>query len=286
MRWEDERRSENVEDQRGASLGNGVKFAGGGIGVVVIVVIALLMGVDPSQLLQQMPSSNAVAPSSGPVQSSPEEDRLKDFVSVVLADTEDTWGELFRAGGRQYVDPKLVLFSGAVQSACGFARAAVGPFYCPADQRVYIDLGFYRDLRERFHAPGDFAEAYVIAHEVGHHVQNLLGISDKVHAAQQRGSESQANALSVRLELQADCLAGVWANHADRARHILEAGDVAQGLNAASQIGDDRMQMRARGYVSPESFTHGSSEQRVRWFKRGLETGATKSCDTFGVAQQ
>lgn len=285
MKWEDERRSENVEDLRGASFGGGMKLAGGGIGVVIIVVIAMLMGVDPSQLLQQLPSSNAVAPSSGPVQSSPEEDRLKDFVSVVLADTEDTWGELFRAGGRQYVDPKLVLFSGAVQSACGFAQAAVGPFYCPADQKVYIDLSFYRDLRSRFQAPGDFAEAYVIAHEVGHHVQNLLGISDKVHAAQQRASESQANALSVRVELQADCLAGVWANHADRARHILESGDVEQGLNAASQIGDDRMQMRARGYVSPESFTHGSSEQRVRWFKRGLESGIIKSCDTFSVAQ-
>ena len=285
MKWEDERRSDNVEDLRGASFGGGMKLAGGGIGLVIIVVIAMLMGVDPSQLLQQLPTSNAVAPSSGPVQSSPEEDRLKDFVSVVLADTEDTWGELFRAGGRQYVDPKLVLFSGAVQSACGFAQAAVGPFYCPADQKVYIDLSFYRDLRSRFQAPGDFAEAYVIAHEVGHHVQNLLGISDKVHAAQQRASESQANALSVRVELQADCLAGVWANHADRARHILESGDVEQGLNAAAQIGDDRMQMRSRGYVSPDSFTHGSSEQRVRWFKRGLESGNIKSCDTFSVAQ-
>jgi hypothetical protein len=172
-----------------------------------------------------------------------------------------------------------------VQSACGFAQAAVGPFYCPADHKVYIDLSFYRDLRERFHAPGEFAEAYVIAHEVGHHVQNLLGISNKVHAAQQRGSEQHANALSVRLELQADCLAGVWAHHADRARHILEAGDIEAGLNAASQIGDDRMQLRARGYVSPDSFTHGSSEQRVRWFKRGLETGGTKSCDTFATAQ-
>jgi len=285
VKWEDERRSDNVEDLRGASFGGGMKLAGGGIGLVIIVVIAMLMGVDPSQLLQQLPTSNAVAPSSGPVQSSPEEDRLKDFVSVVLADTEDTWGELFRAGGRQYVDPKLVLFSGAVQSACGFAQAAVGPFYCPADQKVYIDLSFYRDLRSRFQAPGDFAEAYVIAHEVGHHVQNLLGISDKVHAAQQRASESQANALSVRVELQADCLAGVWANHADRARHILESGDVEQGLNAAAQIGDDRMQMRSRGYVSPDSFTHGSSEQRVRWFKRGLESGNIKSCDTFSVAQ-
>ena len=179
-----------------------------------------------------------------------------------------------------------MLFSGAVQSACGFAQAAVGPFYCPADHKVYIDLSFYRDLRERFHAPGEFAEAYVIAHEVGHHVQNLLGISNKVHAAQQRGSEQQANALSVRLELQADCLAGVWAYHADRARHILEAGDIESGLNAASQIGDDRLQMQARGYVSPDSFTHGSSEQRVRWFKRGLDSGNTKSCDTFATAQR
>jgi len=200
---------------------------------------------------------------------------------VVLADTEDTWRELFRAAGRQYVDPKLVLFTGAVQSACGFAQAAVGPFYCPSDQKVYIDLDFYRELRERFHAPGDFAQAYVIAHEVGHHVQNLLGISEKVHAAQMQGSDARAHALSVRLELQADCLAGVWAYHTDRARHILEQGDVEQALNAAAQIGDDRMQMRARGYVSPESFTHGSSEQRVRWFKTGMETGSVKACNTF-----
>ncbi|HYL17534.1 MAG TPA: neutral zinc metallopeptidase [Burkholderiales bacterium] len=285
MRWEDERRSENVEDERGRSFG-GVGMVGGGIGTIVIVVVALLLGVDPRALLQQLPSgSNVPAQTQRPVQSSPEEDKLKDFVSVVLADTEDTWRELFKASGRQYEDPKLVLFSGAVQSACGFAQAAVGPFYCPADHKVYIDLGFYRELRERFHAPGEFAEAYVIAHEVGHHVQNLLGISDKVHAAQQRGSEQHANALSVRLELQADCLAGVWAYHADRARHILEAGDIEAGLNAASQIGDDRMQLRARGYVSPDSFTHGSSEQRVRWFKRGLETGGTKACDTFATAQ-
>jgi len=285
VRWEDERRSENVEDERGRSFG-GVGMVGGGIGTIVIVVVALLLGVDPRALLQQLPSGSDVpAQTQRPVPSSPEEDKLKDFVSVVLADTEDTWRELFKASGRQYEDPKLVLFSGAVQSACGFAQAAVGPFYCPADHKVYIDLGFYRELRERFHAPGEFAEAYVIAHEVGHHVQNLLGISDKVHAAQQRGSEQRANALSVRLELQADCLAGVWAYHADRARHILEAGDVDAGLNAASQIGDDRMQLRARGYVSPDSFTHGSSEQRVRWFKRGLETGSTKACDTFASAQ-
>lgn len=283
MRWEDERRSDNVEDRRGMSVGRGL--AGGGIGTVVIVVVALLFGVDPRVLLQQMPTGSTVAPSGAPPQGAPRNDPLKDFVSVVLADTEDTWKELFRAGGRTYAEPKLVLFSGAVESACGYAEAAVGPFYCSADQKVYIDLSFYRDLRDRFQAPGDFAEAYVIAHEVGHHVQNLLGISNKVHSAQQRASEAQAKALSVRMELQADCLAGVWAHHADRARHILEAGDVDEALNAASQIGDDRMQMRARGYVSPESFTHGSAQQRKRWFTTGLESGSTKQCDTFGTAQ-
>jgi predicted metalloprotease len=284
MRWGDERRSENVEDQRGMSFG-GIGLAGGGIGTIVIVVVALLLGVDPRAILQQTSQNAAPTQQSGPVQSTPEEDKLKDFVSAVLGSTEDTWGELFKQSGRQYVDPKLVLFRGAVQSACGFAQAAVGPFYCPGDQKVYIDLGFYEELRNRFHAPGDFAEAYVIAHEVGHHVQNLLGISDKVAQAQQRGSREQANALSVRVELQADCLAGVWANHADASRHILERGDLESGLNAASAIGDDRLQMQSRGYVSPESFTHGSSQQRVRWFKRGLETGSVKECDTFKTAQ-
>jgi predicted metalloprotease len=282
MRWEDERRSENVEDQRGMSFG-GIGLAGGGIGTVVIVIVALLLGVDPRALLQSTQSS-APAPSSHPVQSTPEEDKLKDFVSAVLGSTEDTWTQIFKQAGRTYVDPKLVLFRGAVQSACGFSQAAVGPFYCPGDQKVYIDLSFYEELRTRFHAPGDFAEAYVIAHEVGHHVQNLLGISEKVTDAMQRGSREQASALSVRMELQADCLAGVWANKADAARHILEQGDVESGLNAASQIGDDKMQMRARGYVSPESFTHGSSAQRVRWFRQGLESGSVKQCDTFKTA--
>jgi uncharacterized protein len=284
VRWGGGRRSDNVEDRRGMSMG-GVGVAGGGIGVVVVVIVALLLGVDPRVVLQQMPTGSTVSPSGTPAQTAAQDDPMKEFVSVVLADTEDTWRQLFQAGGKTYVEPTLVLFSGAVQSACGFAQAAVGPFYCPADQKVYIDLSFYADLRDRFKAPGDFAEAYVIAHEVGHHVQNLLGISDKVHAAQQRASESQARGLSVRLELQADCLAGVWAHHADRSRHVLEAGDIEEGLNAASQIGDDRMQMRSRGYVSPESFTHGSSQQRVSWFKRGLESGTTGSCDTFGVAQ-
>jgi len=281
---ENERRRENVEDQRGRSFG-GIGLAGGGIGTVVIVIVALMLGVDPRAILQQTQQNTEPSSTSRPVESSPEEDKLKEFVSAVLGSTEDTWGELFQKSGRTYSDPKLVLFRGAVQSACGFAKSAVGPFYCPGDQKVYIDLGFYEELRSRFHAPGDFAEAYVIAHEVGHHVQNLLGISNKVAQAQQRSSPEQANALSVRVELQADCLAGVWANHADAARHILEQGDIESGLNAASAIGDDRMQMQSRGYVSPESFTHGSSEQRVRWFKRGLENGSVKECDTFKAAQ-
>jgi len=209
------------------------------------------------------------------------QDELGDFVAAVLGDTEDTWHEIFREMGQTYEEPRLVLFSDMVQSACGFNQAAVGPFYCPADQKVYIDLGFYRDLRDRFRAPGDFAQAYVIAHEIGHHVQTLLGISQRVHRARSRAGQVEANALSVRQELQADCFAGVWANHAHRARQLLEEGDVEEGLNAASQIGDDRMQQRAGGYVSPESFTHGSAEQRVRWFRRGLERGDVEACDTF-----
>jgi predicted metalloprotease len=209
---------------------------------------------------------------------------MADFVSVVLADTEDTWHNLFRQMGRTYVDPKLVLYSGAVESACGFARSAVGPFYCPADQKLYIDLSFYEDLKTRHNAPGDFAQAYVIAHEVGHHVQNQLGISDKVRTLQSRVDRVKANQLSVRLELQADCFAGIWANHANRSRHILEQGDVEEALNAASQIGDDRLQSQAKGYVVPESFTHGSSAQRVRWFNRGIQTGNPAQCNTFEVA--
>src|SRR5262249_32957941 len=216
---------------------------------------------------------------------SPEQDTLKDFVSVVLADTEDTWREIFRRMNREYRDPPLVLFTDVVRSACGTAQSAAGPFYCPADQKVYLDLGVSRELRDRFKAPGEFAQAYVIAHEVGHHVQNQLGISDKVRAAQQRGGEREANALSVRLELQADCLAGVWANNANRSRHILEQGDIEKGLAAASAIGDDRLQRQSRGYVVPDAFTHGSSAQRVRWFKRGLETGSLRECDTFNARE-
>jgi predicted metalloprotease len=282
MRWQTGRRSANVEDRRGMRVSP--RMAGGGLGAIVIIVLALLFGVDPRMLTQMMPTETSV-PASGPAQPG-QRDEMSEFVSVVLADTEDTWNELFRRGGETYREPTLVLFSGAVESACGFAQAAVGPFYCPADQKVYIDLSFYQDLRSRFQAPGDFAQAYVIAHEIGHHVQNLMGIAQNVHQAQQRVSQEQANALSVRMELQADCLAGIWAHHANRTRQILEQGDVEEALNAASQIGDDRMQMRGRGYVSPDSFTHGSGEQRVRWFRTGLESGDLKQCDTFAVAQQ
>ena len=277
MDWENGRRSDNVEDRRGMRIPGGL--AGGGIGVVVIALVAMFFGVDPRLILQgagQLGGRRTAA--GGPPH--PAQDRLKDFVSVVLADTEDTWGDLFTRSGGHYDQPKLVLFTGAVQSACGTAQAAVGPFYCPGDRHVYIDLDFYRLLADRFGAPGDFAQAYVIAHEVGHHVQNLLGISDKVHAASQRSPE-RANQLSVRLELQADCLAGIWGHYANRSRPVLQAGDVEEALNAAAAIGDDRLQQQAQGHVSPESFTHGSSEQRVRWFKRGLESGEVGGCDTF-----
>ena len=280
MRWEQGRRSENVEDRRGMRVSRGV--AGGGIGTIILVLVALYFGVDPSIILNQNPLQTPEPPSqSAPYSGSPEENRLAEFVAVVLADTEDTWKGLFRSMGKTYEEPKLVLFSGAVQSACGLASAAVGPFYCPADRKLYIDLSFYRDLQHKFGAPGDFAQAYVIAHEVGHHVQHLLGISDKVQAARSRASQTQANALSVRLELQADCLAGVWAHHADRMRNILEAGDIEEALTAASAIGDDRLQQQTRGYAVPDSFTHGTSTDRVRWFRRGIESGTLKQCNTF-----
>lgn len=282
MRWEDGRRSENVEDRRGVHVSR--RVAGGGIGTLLLVLVAMYFGIDPSIILNQsqLPIPGAGAPTqSEPYSASPEEQRLAEFVAVVLADTEDTWQTLFRGMGQTYQEPKLVLFSGSVDSACGMASAAVGPFYCPMDQKVYIDLAFYSDLKNRFGAPGDFAQAYVIAHEVGHHVQNLLGIAEKVHSLRTRASESESNRLSVMMELQADCLAGVWAHHADRARQILEAGDIEEALNAASMIGDDRMQRQSRGYVTPDSFTHGSSSQRVRWFKRGLEAGSMGQCNTF-----
>ena len=277
MRWSGRRGSSNVEDRRGVRF----KGAGGiGLGTIVLALVALYFGQDPSVVLQNVqPTQQA---EQVPYEESAEEGQLREFVSVVLADTEETWGALFAMNGNQYREPSLVLFSGAVESACGFALAAVGPFYCPADQKVYIDLSFYQDLQQKFGAPGDFAQAYVIAHEVGHHVQTLLGISERNMAARSRASEAEANALSVRQELQADCLAGIWAHNANRDRQLLEPGDIEEGLNAASAIGDDRLQKSSRGYVAPESFTHGSSEQRMRWFKRGYDSGDVNSCDTFG----
>ena len=280
MRWRTGRRSSNIEDRRRIRLPR--KAAGGGLGIIVIALVAMYFGVDPTVILnQQSPTSSSVSTytTSSPI--SQAENELADFVSVVLADTEDTWHVLFNKMGKAYREPNLVLFSGAVESACGYAQAAMGPFYCPADQKVYIDLSFYRDLKNRYQAPGDFAQAYVIAHEVGHHVQTLLGISDKVHAARRRLNEVKGNKLSVMLELQADCFAGIWAHHANRTRQILEEGDIEEALNAASSIGDDRLQRRSRGYVTPDSFTHGSSGQRVRWFKRGLESGDIQDCNTF-----
>jgi len=285
MRWQMGRRSDNIEDRRGVPVGRGAAV-GGGLGTLVLVLLAMYFGVDPSVILQSTnPGGQTPAPGVQQQQRAAGDDQLKDFVSVILADTEDTWGELFQRMGRQYQRPHLVLFSGAVQSACGFAEAAVGPFYCPGDRKLYIDLSFYRDLRDKLGAPGDFAQAYVIAHEVGHHVQNLLGIAERIHSAQTRRSKTEGNALQVRMELQADCLAGVWASNAQRARQILEAGDIEEGLNAASAIGDDRLQRQSMGRVVPESFTHGSSAQRVRWFKRGIDTGDPGQCDTFTASK-
>jgi predicted metalloprotease len=280
MRWQGGRRSRNIEDRRGMRLSR--KTAGGGIGVLVLTLIALYFGVDPGLFLNRGTQTDISVPTRvGPYDPSPASENLSDFVSVVLADTEDVWHDLFQRMGRTYEEPTLVLFSGAVQSACGFAQSAIGPFYCPDDHKVYIDLDFYRDLKELYNAPGDFAQAYVIAHEIGHHVQTLLGISKKVHAMRSRVNEIQANKLSVMQELQADCLAGAWAYHAHKSRRILERGDVEEALNAASSIGDDRLQKQTRGFVTPDSFTHGSSSQRVRWFRRGLETGDIAQCNTF-----
>jgi predicted metalloprotease len=262
-------------------LGRGV--VGGGLGTIAVVIIGLLLGVDPSVIINNTDigtDTTAVQPAS------PADDAAKKFVSTVVGFTEDTWAEIFREGGGTYRAPGLVLFSGAVESACGFGQAAMGPFYCPPDQKVYLDLSFFQELRDRFQAPGDFAQAYVIAHEVGHHVQNLLGISSQVQYYQQRARQSEANQASVRLELQADCLAGVWANRTERARRaearqFIEIGDLEEALQAASSIGDDKLQMESRGYVVPESFTHGSAEQRMRWFKQGFQAGTVESCNTF-----
>ncbi|TQF11337.1 flagellar biosynthesis protein FlgM [Myxococcus llanfairpwllgwyngyllgogerychwyrndrobwllllantysiliogogogochensis] len=288
MRWQGGRRSSNVEDRRGSGIGRPLAV-GGGAASLVVALLVMLLGGDPSVISAtnsgsgQGTSRDYGTGGSG-VPEDPRQAELKDFVSVILADTEDTWPGLLEPRGVSYVDPRLVLFSGAVRSACGLQESAVGPFYCPPDQRVYLDLDFFDELDRRFGAPGDFAQAYVVAHEVGHHVQNLLGISEQVQAARRRASPEDANALSVLQELQADCFAGIWAHHAQKERQVLEAGDVEEGLGAATAIGDDTLQRRTRGYVVPESFTHGSSEQRVSWFKRGLSQGTLEACDTFSEA--
>ena len=262
------------------------KLALGGGGALIVLLVAMLFGVDPRALLEQIPvDQTGMSTQQAPQGRSAEENELAEFVSVVLATTEDVWHQQFGEMGRTYEEPTLVLFTDQVQSACGMAGAAVGPFYCPGDRQVYIDLGFYDLLRRRLGAPGDFAQAYVIAHEVGHHVQNLLGISDQVHEARGRVSEQDYNALSVRLELQADFLAGLWAHHAQRMERILEPGDIEEALGAASAIGDDRLQMQAEGRVVPDAFTHGTSEQRVRWFRRGFETGDIREGDTFAATR-
>jgi uncharacterized protein len=279
MRWRDERQSTNIEDRRGLSGG---KIAIGGLGGIVVLVIALLFGADPRQLLEQLPQQGSSPQTSRSV--NPQDEELKQFVAVVLAQTEDAWGDIFRQMGKSYRKPTLVLFTDQVDSGCGVAGAAVGPFYCPRDEKLYIDLAFFRELRTRFRAPGDFAVAYVIAHEVGHHVQNLLGTMDRVDSARRRMSEEQANQVSVRLELQADFLAGVWAHYAQN-RGIVEPGDVEEALGAASAVGDDRLQREGQGYVVPDSFTHGTSEQRARWFRKGLETGDVRAGDTFNASE-
>jgi len=292
VRWRDLRRSQNVEDVRGRTrgLGGGGGLKIGGLGLLVMLVIAWFLGANPLQLLALLagggggltvPSESGIDETAPPATPGAEaQDEGAQFVSAILADTEDTWNEIFQKNGRQYEEPRLVLFTDVVRSACGTAQSAMGPFYCPLDQKVYIDLGFYRDLEQRFGAAGDFAQAYVIAHEVGHHVQNQLGIAERVHAQKQQLPEAQANALSVLMELQADCYAGVWGHSAAQRGH-LETGDVDEGLRAASSIGDDRLQRQSGGMVSPDSFTHGSSAQRVEWFRRGLESGDPNRCDTF-----
>lgn len=281
MQWKGRRQSGNVDDQRGRSGGGGMAFKGGLGTIAVVVVISLILGKNPLSLLQEIQTQSGTVTSEQDVNWQPtaEEAELGEFVSVVLADTEDVWNKLLD----DYREPTLVMFSGSVQSGCGSASASTGPFYCSADEKVYIDLSFYEDLKNRFEAPGDFAQAYVIAHEVGHHVQHLMGITDRVHATRERVSEEEYNKLSVRLELQADFLAGVWAHHANNMSRILEPGDIDEALNAASAIGDDRLQMQTQGQVVPDSFTHGTSEQRMRWFKKGFETGDVAQGDTFNT---
>ena len=283
MDFRNGRESNNVEDRRGQG-GRGLRGGGKiGIGTIVQALVAMSSGIDPSVV------PNTAMTDPAPVESTQQRPEAENaqarFVSMVLADTEDTWRVIFQQGGTTYREPKLVLYTGATRSACGVGQAEMGPFYCPADTKVYLDLAFFDELHHRFGAPGDFAQAYVIAHEIGHHVQNLLGISDKVQQARGRVSEREANLLSVRLELQADCLAGIWAHHANRSRSVLEAGDIEEGLAAATAVGDDHIQKRTQGYAVPDSFTHGSAEQRRRWFAIGLQQGQFKACDTFSASR-
>jgi uncharacterized protein len=281
MRLDDERVSSNVEDRRRMSTGGGRSV---GIGTIVMVLLALYFGVDPSAILNMGQGMGQMEPERS--ETIPENDEMAIFVSKVLGSTEDTWGKIFQKSGYNYPAPKLVLFRGRTSTACGAGQAAMGPFYCPADKKVYIDLVFYDEMKSRFNAPGDFAQAYVIAHEIGHHVQNLMGTSDKVQQARQSArNEAEANQYSVRLELQADCYAGVWAHHADGENRILEAGDVEEAMRAAAAIGDDALQRQAQGYAVPDSFTHGTSEQRMRWFNQGLLAGDVNKCDTFSVSK-
>lgn len=288
MRWEGNRQSDNVEDRRGQGGGRGRMVGGRSIGVGTIVIALVggwVLGVNPLTLLGMLSGGGGPVPveQQAPAQRPPADDQMARFVSTVLADTEDVWRQLFNEAGGQYRDPTLVLFRGATRTACGQGQSAMGPFYCPADQKVYIDLGFYETLKNRLGAPGEFAQAYVIAHEVGHHVQNLLGITGKMDEMRQRMSQTQYNAMSVKLELQADCFAGVWANRAQKARQVLENGDIESAMNAAAKIGDDALQRGGGGAVVPESFTHGSSAQRQRWFANGLKNGSVKACDTFSA---
>jgi len=303
MLWRGGRRSDNIEDRRGdgpSGLGGGSRFpiggratGVGGLGLIALVLLGLVFGIDPSVLLQGDLASpdGGVPPGQVRTQAQPGSggpavrDDSREFVAVVLADTEDTWRAQFQQMGRTYREPTLVLFSGATNSGCGYAQAASGPFYCPRDQKIYLDTSFFNELSRRFGAPGDFAQAYVVAHEIGHHVQNQLGILPRVEAFQQQASKSDGNRMQVMVELQADCFAGIWAHHADRSRGLLEKGDIEEGLNAAAAIGDDRLQKQAQGYVVPDAFTHGSSAQRVAWFRRGFEQGTPAACDTFSAAR-
>lgn len=283
MRWQLGRRSQNVEDRRGMRMSRPV--VGGGIGVVLLSLLVALLGGDPGVILDQIGPSQSEDYGTTQRPGSPEEEQQVEFVKTILGSTEDVWSELFAEQGQRYRVPKLVLFSEVVQSDCGTAQAAMGPFYCPLDEKVYIDLNFYREMQYSLGASGDFAQAYVIAHEIGHHVQKQLGISDQVQSLQRRVSKTQANQLSVMLELQADCFAGVWANKTNQSQTVtLERGDIEEGLNAASKIGDDNLQRRSQGYVVPDSFTHGSSAQRVRWFTQGIQTGDPAQCDTFNAS--